>query len=401
MGIDMSSVQQALKYDPILRRMIISDVESHGDAVEIGYTHIFNKPGTTIGYAKGLYVKRYEGITRLVESVIGYENQTSASGYYLPFIVPTDILGSSISIDLAFSDTTSGLSIYSVMTANGPTLQFDVNNFAGSLINYDPVTNTDTTDILKIFSAGLKTDTIQAATSGNGLSIETDILNWDQLCFSIKNKGKSIIQIGCFDSGLNELGEESVSTAGLYIKSPTNYFGSVCEFKMSSDTQEIFSIEAMRVEDGKSEVVIKAGNASILTYNAYNDSIISSTSYQINNRFMSKSISYRSSDRGSVIQNTSKSSGVGMNAPHGEITMNNAELTAGSSVTFTLSNSEISLGDFVLVDIQSGATDGAYEVKSKNCAAGSCQILLKNVSGGALSEAVVIKFFVFKSPIPA
>lgn len=100
---------------------------------------------------------------------------------------------------------------------------------------------------------------------------------------------------------------------------------------------------------------------------------------------------------GTVTQITSKSTGVTLNKPSGQITMNGAELSRNSGVTFTLTNSFIAATDVVIVNIASGATLGTYTVTVDAVAAGSCAIHLHNhTTGTDPAEAVVLNFVVIK-----
>lgn len=99
---------------------------------------------------------------------------------------------------------------------------------------------------------------------------------------------------------------------------------------------------------------------------------------------------------GAVTQATSKSTGVTLNKLTGQITMNGAALGATTSVAFTLTNSQIAVGDVVVVDLVSGNTANSYFVSVDAIAAGSCSISLRNYSAGSLSEAVVLNFVVIK-----
>lgn len=101
---------------------------------------------------------------------------------------------------------------------------------------------------------------------------------------------------------------------------------------------------------------------------------------------------------GTVTQLTSKSTGVTLNKLCGQITMNNATLNRGTSVSFMLTNSFIDTTDVVVVNIASGATAGAYVVTVEVIAAGSCNISIhNNASGVDYSEAVVLNFVVIKA----
>ena len=105
-------------------------------------------------------------------------------------------------------------------------------------------------------------------------------------------------------------------------------------------------------------------------------------------------LGYTAEASGTVTQLTSKSTGVTLNKSAGQITMNNAELANATNVTFTLTNSTISAKDVVVLSVSSGATAGAYNCWISGKATGSCTITLRNLSGGALSEAVVVNFAV-------
>jgi hypothetical protein len=96
---------------------------------------------------------------------------------------------------------------------------------------------------------------------------------------------------------------------------------------------------------------------------------------------------------GTATQATSKSTAVTINATRGRITMNNAALAAGASVTFTLNNSSIASTDGLYVAYVSGGTASAYSFTSTS-ASGSAQITVRNVSGGSLSEPIVVGFFI-------
>jgi len=105
-------------------------------------------------------------------------------------------------------------------------------------------------------------------------------------------------------------------------------------------------------------------------------------------------LGYTSEASGTVTQLTDKSTGVTLNKSAGQITMNNAALANATNVSFTLTNSVIGVKDVVVLSVSSGATAGAYNCWISGKAVGSCTITLRNLSGGSLSEAVVINFAV-------
>lgn len=102
------------------------------------------------------------------------------------------------------------------------------------------------------------------------------------------------------------------------------------------------------------------------------------------------------SGRGTVTQATNKSTGVTLDAPCGAITLNNASLNADTTVSFTLTNSSIAATDLLILNHISGGTAGAYTLNAQ-AALGSASINVRNVTAGALGEAIVIGFAVLKS----
>jgi hypothetical protein len=103
-------------------------------------------------------------------------------------------------------------------------------------------------------------------------------------------------------------------------------------------------------------------------------------------------LGYTAEGQGTVTQATSKSTAVTLNKPAGQITMNNAALGATTNVTFTLNNTFISTNDILILNVAAGATAGAYNCWVSGLSAGSASITVRNISGGSLSEAVVINY---------
>ena len=106
-------------------------------------------------------------------------------------------------------------------------------------------------------------------------------------------------------------------------------------------------------------------------------------------------IGYTAAAQGTVTQATSKSTAVTLNKPAGRITMDAASLATATNATFTLNNSFISANDTVILTISGGqATAGSYNVFANSLGTGTVSITLRNISGGTLSEAIVINFAV-------
>jgi hypothetical protein len=108
--------------------------------------------------------------------------------------------------------------------------------------------------------------------------------------------------------------------------------------------------------------------------------------------YVTEELGYAPAAQGSVTQGSSKSTGVTLNESMGQITMNNATLNTLTNVTFTLTNNLISAKDVIILNVGAGATSGAYNCWISSMSAGTCTITLRNISGGNLSEAVVINF---------
>ena len=108
-----------------------------------------------------------------------------------------------------------------------------------------------------------------------------------------------------------------------------------------------------------------------------------------------KALGYTSG--GAVTQDTDKSTGVTLNTAAGAITMNGAALTAGSEVSFTVTNDKVAATDVVVVNHASAGTAGSYLVQANSLAAGSFAITVSNVSAGDLSEAIVLNYAVIKA----
>lgn len=109
--------------------------------------------------------------------------------------------------------------------------------------------------------------------------------------------------------------------------------------------------------------------------------------------YASQELGYAIGAQGAVTQLTSKSTGVTLNKSNGQITMNNAALGAGAIVSFTLTNSLLSARDVLIVNVSGGAaTAGTYTAFVSSIGVGTAVLSLYNISGGSLSEAVVLNY---------
>ena len=105
---------------------------------------------------------------------------------------------------------------------------------------------------------------------------------------------------------------------------------------------------------------------------------------------------YTTGSGGTVTQATSKATGVTLSKSTGQITLNAAALAADTTVSFTLTNTVIEAGDILIMNHISAGTAGSYLLNAQS-AAGSASINVRNITGGSLSEAIVIAFAVIKA----
>lgn len=118
----------------------------------------------------------------------------------------------------------------------------------------------------------------------------------------------------------------------------------------------------------------------------------------VSSGFGTTAIGYTTGAGGTVTQLTSKLTTVTLNTLCGEITMTADALAAGAAAIFALSNSQLGAHDCIVVNICGGAANTAtYVASAAIIAAGSARIILRNMSGASLSEAVVIRFAIIKA----
>jgi len=142
--------------------------------------------------------------------------------------------------------------------------------------------------------------------------------------------------------------------------------------------------------DATGTVALVAGSSGQVTYNNAGAQAGGNLSYNST----AGTFGY-GAGRGTVTQQTNKSTGVTLNAPCGAITMNGAALSADTTVSFTLTNTSIAATDLLILNHISGGTVGSY-VLNAQAAAGSASINVTNISTGSLSEAIVIGFAIIK-----
>jgi hypothetical protein len=109
---------------------------------------------------------------------------------------------------------------------------------------------------------------------------------------------------------------------------------------------------------------------------------------------------YAAGAGGAVTQATSKTTAVTLNKVTGAITLNGSSVSANSSVSFTFNNSMIQANDRVRYGIRSGAADpSAYLIVDTGTSDGVRSVYVRNLTAGALAEAVSVSFDVYKGDI--
>lgn len=150
-------------------------------------------------------------------------------------------------------------------------------------------------------------------------------------------------------------------------------------------------------------VSITGGAISNVTFSGSFAGITSITSQ---NLFATQSLGFAVGSGGTVTQATSRTTGVTLNAPSGEIVLFAGALAGHDADEFTLTNSFIGANDVVMACIKSGcaaATRKYYQVHVVAVDAGSCVISIGNIDNGTVpvsgTESPVLQFVVIKGVI--
>jgi hypothetical protein len=109
------------------------------------------------------------------------------------------------------------------------------------------------------------------------------------------------------------------------------------------------------------------------------------------------SLGYVPGAGGAITQQSNKSTAVTLNKLTGQITLNNAALNDAAKVSFTVNNLAVAATDTVIINHANTGTAGGYQIQATAVAAGSFKVTVRNISGGPLSEAIVLNFAVIKA----
>lgn len=109
-------------------------------------------------------------------------------------------------------------------------------------------------------------------------------------------------------------------------------------------------------------------------------------------------LGYGTGSGGTMLQGSSfgKQTSVTFNKTSGRVTMNNASLAAGSTVSFSLNNNNVGIADCIVVTFWGSVNCGNYNIWAVNNGGGVVQVYLRNISAGNLSDAVEFNFTVIR-----
>ena len=147
------------------------------------------------------------------------------------------------------------------------------------------------------------------------------------------------------------------------------------------------------INAGTSNIVALTSDGNI--FNTGSISTISSITAG-NCIYSSSGIGYNNGD--TQTQQTNKTTSVTLHKPTGLIVTSTSGMISNAVATFTLYNSYIGLND-ILVVVCINDPSFHYLVGVGPCLAGSCQINMKNISDGVLSDALQLQFAIIKSAV--
>ena len=288
----------------------------------------------------------------------------------------------------------------------GPTF----NTFSG---NFSPINNTTYAAIIDAASAGVNDPTNPNQTiyhnanqlAFDGMSITPNFIRAGAPQISIYDTNSSS-DVSQYYSYKGKAAPSGTVTSGGISLGSVNSLGLISAICQNTAGKDI--VNAMMRFDmsgvAGSEVGIAFLGLKSASASAFNNVAVQWNSDLSQNNYGSiKSVSptggvgYGAGAGGTVTQTVNKSNSVTLNNTTGQITMNNAALASGASVVFTLFNSVINASDVVFVNCGGGEVTGnSYSIQTLRIVAGGVGIRVTNITGGSLSESVVINFVVIK-----
>jgi hypothetical protein len=196
---------------------------------------------------------------------------------------------------------------------------------------------------------------------------------------------------------------------GAFAEGDTLYVGAspgtLTSTKPAAPNHLVYAGVVERANAGNGQIYVKVQNGYELD-EIHDVQIVSPTTGQIliyngtlwqNQSFFLAKTGYQVG--GTITQATSKTTAVTLNAPSGQIVLNNTNLITQQVARFTLNNTSIEANDVLIVNRKSGGSDSSYQVWADSVSAGSCQICIQNISGFPLAESVTIGFAVIKATV--
>ncbi len=240
-----------------------------------------------------------------------------------------------------------------------------------------PLLGADDTFVFAAFSQTLTNKTIAAANNtisgltNTNLSGSAGITNANLANSSITVNGSSISLGGSATVTANTTNSITFNNGGAGSASGTTFNGS------SAITVSYNTIGASPT----------AGSTSITSVGTLTTAVLTSGT---------GGIGYATGAGGTGSQATAKTDAVTINECTGLITMNGASLAANTTVQFTLNNTTVAATDLVVVQHVAIGALGSYNITA-TANASSATVYVRNVTAGALAEAIQLRFAVIKS----
>jgi hypothetical protein len=126
---------------------------------------------------------------------------------------------------------------------------------------------------------------------------------------------------------------------------------------------------------------------------AYSDQdIIGATTVQATNIACTATIGYASGAYTTVTQQNNKPTNVQCDTPSGQIVTASSQLAPSAQAVFTVSCAAVSAKDVVIISVGTGGTVGAYNVFIAGIDNGTFNVVIKNSTNNAYSEALHLNY---------
>lgn len=189
---------------------------------------------------------------------------------------------------------------------------------------------------------------------------------------------------------------------GKFVISAQNYLGTG-DYTYTFNSRGVFETQTTRLtpfsNNTTRDTVLSSPAAGMIVYNT------AAGAFQVYNGAWTTivtgdKIGYSSGVGDIVTQGSSggKATPVTINKISGNIILNNASLSGNSGVSFTVSNSTVTVDDVVILNIRSSETNtGSYAAFVTNVANNSFTVTIRNFSASPIAEAISLNFAVIKA----